>query len=72
MKKITEVLIICLKCSWTGTVWEGEPDCDGDGNIGCPECNCVCCPLEDTVDEAQDKADTQKEYYDMLMEGING
>lgn len=35
---ITEVQMRCDNCEWTGTVWECEPDVDGDGSLGCPEC----------------------------------
>lgn len=25
-------------CGWVGVVWDCEPDVDGDGSLGCPEC----------------------------------
>lgn len=38
---ITEQLCRCLECDWNGTVWDCEPDVDGDGSLGCPECLAV-------------------------------
>ncbi len=38
MKSIMIEKVICPKCGWTGTIGDCEPDVDGDGNIGCPEC----------------------------------
>ncbi len=29
----------CTKCEWEGKLGECEPDIDGDGSLGCPECN---------------------------------
>lgn len=39
--KITDAPAMCAKCGWKGTVWECEPDIDGDGNLGCPDCNAI-------------------------------
>lgn len=30
----------CRKCSFVCTVLECEPDCDGDGSLGCPREDC--------------------------------
>jgi hypothetical protein len=38
--KITEVPCKC-ECGWAGTVWDCEPDIDGDGSLGCPVCERV-------------------------------
>lgn len=38
LMSITEVPLICLVCDWSGTVGTAEPDCDGDGSLGCPDC----------------------------------
>lgn len=38
--KITEVPCKC-ECGWTGTVWDCEPDIDGNGSLGCPKCGKV-------------------------------
>lgn len=38
MRSITEVQMICPNCNWTGPVADCEPDVDGDGSLGCPEC----------------------------------
>lgn len=40
-KKIEDVRCICPKCTWVGTVYECEPDVDGDGSLGCPKCGAV-------------------------------
>jgi uncharacterized C2H2 Zn-finger protein len=40
--KITEALMSCPKCGWTGKVIDCEPDVDGDGSLGCPKCLAVC------------------------------
>lgn len=31
----------CPKCSWRGPVGACEPDVDGDGSLGCPQCETV-------------------------------
>lgn len=38
---INNIIAICAKCGWSGFVFECEPDIDGDGNPGCPDCNAV-------------------------------
>jgi len=38
VEKITDVKVRCPKCGWRGTIGDCEPDVDGDGNLGCPEC----------------------------------
>jgi hypothetical protein len=40
LPRITEVPAVC-KCGWRGTVGDAEPDVDGDGSLGCPECGAV-------------------------------
>jgi hypothetical protein len=40
MISITEQPCKCT-CGWTGTVYDCEPDVDGDGSLGCPECEKV-------------------------------
>lgn len=41
LPSIFDVPCLCPKCSWSGTVYDCEPDVDGDGNLGCPECKTV-------------------------------
>jgi len=41
MRSIGSVRCICKKCGWWGTVSETEPDVDGDGGLGCPQCLAV-------------------------------
>ena len=36
--RITDVIMKCDSCGWIGPVSETEPDIDGDGSLGCPEC----------------------------------
>lgn len=38
MKSITSQRCGCLNCNWAGTVGDCEPDVDGDGSLGCPQC----------------------------------
>lgn len=38
MQKIGDVRGSCSRCGWWGTVYEAEPDVDGDGSLGCPQC----------------------------------
>lgn len=40
MNSITSVPCRCA-CGWKGTVYDCEPDVDGDGSLGCPECQRV-------------------------------
>ncbi|MFH1738997.1 MAG: hypothetical protein ABIH23_08310 [bacterium] len=35
---ILNVRMICESCGWEGSVYQCEPDCDGDGSLGCPNC----------------------------------
>ena len=35
---IFDVPCHCDKCGWGGTVDSCEPDVDGDGSLGCPDC----------------------------------
>lgn len=37
LPSIGNVACIC-SCGWRGTVYDCEPDVDGDGSLGCPEC----------------------------------
>lgn len=37
LMKITDAPCQCI-CGWSGKVEECEPDIDGDGNLGCPNC----------------------------------
>lgn len=37
LPSILDVACIC-SCGWCGTIGECEPDVDGDGSLGCPEC----------------------------------
>ena len=39
--KISEVKCWCPACDWIGVVFDCEPDVDGDGSLGCPNCNKV-------------------------------
>lgn len=41
MKSILEVPSHCPKCGWWGTVYDCEPDIDGDGGLGCPRCSAI-------------------------------
>lgn len=36
--RITDVVVACSKCGWVGRIENTEPDVDGDGNLGCPDC----------------------------------
>ena len=38
--RITEVKVRCPVCGWAGTIGDAEPDVDGEGSPGCPECLC--------------------------------
>ncbi len=40
LTRITDVPVRCPLCFWVGTVGETEPDCDGDGALGCPVDDC--------------------------------
>lgn len=40
LMSITKVSCTCV-CGWQGTVYDCEPDIDGDGSLGCPECGKV-------------------------------
>lgn len=35
---IGDVKCRCIYCEWAGTVYDCEPDVDGDGSLGCPKC----------------------------------
>jgi len=37
LPRITDGAARC-PCGWWGTIGDCEPDVDGDGNLGCPEC----------------------------------
>ena len=41
MNSITDVKCYCQYCNWFGTLKDCEPDIDGDGSLGCPECSRV-------------------------------
>lgn len=38
MNSIMEFPVKCSLCDWHGTVAEAEPDIDGEGTLGCPDC----------------------------------
>jgi len=38
LRGITTVPLRC-KCGWSGTVYDAVPDVDGDGSLGCPDCD---------------------------------
>jgi hypothetical protein len=40
MKRITDETAWC-RCGWKGIVIDCEPDIDGDGGLGCPNCGRV-------------------------------
>ena len=40
MQRITDIERSC-PCGWSGTVGEMDPDVDGEGSLGCPECGVV-------------------------------
>ena len=42
MISIFEVPFVCIECDWRGIAGECEPDCDGEGSLGCPECGALC------------------------------
>jgi len=44
IKSILDVSMKCGLCGWKGTVRDCEPDCDGDGSLGCPleDCEGIC------------------------------
>lgn len=35
---ILDVKMTCRHCGWVGTLYDAEPDTDGDGAPGCPDC----------------------------------
>lgn len=41
LMKIGEVKTLCRQCDWYGTVYDCEPDVDGEGSLGCPECGAI-------------------------------
>lgn len=40
MKSILDVEMKCGACGFLCTVGESEPDCDGEGSLGCPTPDC--------------------------------
>jgi hypothetical protein len=38
MRSITAVPCSCPECGWKGVTGDAEPDVDGEGSLGCPEC----------------------------------
>lgn len=40
MQSSTSIRCSC-PCGWYGTVGDCEPDIDGDGSLGCPECDAI-------------------------------
>lgn len=46
LRSILDVPFECLACGWKGPAVETEPDVDGDGRMGCPQCNTVVVPVE--------------------------
>ncbi len=38
LTSILDVKVQCGLCRWKGQVRDCEPDVDGDGSLGCPEC----------------------------------
>ena len=57
MRSIGEVATFCHKCGWVGTVETCEPDVDGDGSLGCPECNSV---VESLLTDEEKKMNDEK------------
>jgi len=41
LPSITDVECTCRVCHWHGIVGNCIPDIDGDGNLGCPNCDAV-------------------------------
>lgn len=41
MTSIGDVKCRCQYCDWFGTVYDCEPDVNGEGSLGCPECSRV-------------------------------
>jgi hypothetical protein len=41
LPSIGSVPVYCPKCHWRGTVYDMEPDIDGEGSLGCPVCNTI-------------------------------
>ena len=37
---ILDVGVKCPVCPWSGKIGDTEPDVDGDGSPGCPNCLC--------------------------------
>ena len=40
-ESILDQIFQCSACNWEGTLYDCEPDVDGDGSPGCPECGLV-------------------------------
>ncbi len=38
LHSILDQKMFCPKCGWKGTIWDCEPDVDGDGSLGCLIC----------------------------------
>lgn len=60
--RITDYPCKC-ECGWTGTVWDCEPDIDGDGSLGCP----VCLKVVDTRIEGA--MNTDSSLLEMIFQG---
>jgi hypothetical protein len=41
LPSIGDQVCLCSNCGWMGTVYDCESDIDGDGSLGCPECETV-------------------------------
>jgi len=41
LPRIGDVKMFCPECDWRGTVYDCDPDIDGDGGLGCPDCHTV-------------------------------
>ena len=40
LTRITDVPMICRMCGKLAVAGDCEPDCDGDGSLGCPMPDC--------------------------------
>ncbi len=40
LPSILDVLMKCSRCGYCACVADCEPDCDGDGSLGCPVADC--------------------------------
>ena len=40
LSSILDIEVKCPVCGWKGMIRDTEPDVDGDGSPGCPQCLC--------------------------------